>query len=68
MKNSELQLMVYGENLESMKVTSRDKRFKIKKITQTQNSSYLFVDISLKNIPAGNYELVFSRGHRKNQT
>ncbi len=62
MKNNKLQLMVYGENLEDIKVSSKDKRFKIINIVPAQNSSYIFVDISLKNTPAGNYELTFSKG------
>lgn len=65
MKNNELQLMIYGENLKDIQVACKDKKFKIKKITQTQNSSYLFVDISLKNAPAGNYELTFTRNKEK---
>src|SRR3990172_7117239 len=65
MKNNELQLMIYGENLKDIQVASKDKQFKIKKFTQTQNSSYLFVDISLKNTPAGNYELTFTKNKEK---
>jgi glycosidase len=61
MKNSELQLMVYGENLNNIKVSSKDKRFKIREITPAQNSTYLFIDITLKNISSGNYELIFSK-------
>src|SRR3989304_7425021 len=61
MKNSELQIMVYGENLDNIKVSSKDKRFKIEKITPAQNSSYLFIDVSLKNISDGNCELLFSK-------
>jgi neopullulanase len=64
-KDSELQLMVYGENLNDVKVSSSNKKFKIKKVSLAQNSSYIFVDISLKNIPAGNYEITFSRGTEK---
>ncbi len=65
MKSNDVQLMVYGENLDNIKVSSKDKRFKIKKITPSQNSSYLFIDISLKNIPAGNYELIFTKNKNK---
>src|SRR3990170_3615456 len=65
MKNNELQLMIYGENLKDIQVASKDKQFKIKKFTQTQNSSYLFVDISLTNPPAGNYELTFTKNKEK---
>jgi len=65
MKNSDLQLMVYGENLNEIKVSSKDTRFKIKKITKPQNSKYLFVDVSLKNAPIGKYDLIFSKDRDK---
>ena len=65
LKNTELQLMVYRENLENIKVSSKDKRFKINKITHTKNSSHLFIDISMKNISPGNYELIFSNAKDK---
>jgi neopullulanase len=65
MKDSELKLMVYGENLNDIKVSSPNKKFKIKKVSPAQNSSYIFVDISLKNIPTGNYELIFSKDTQK---
>jgi glycosidase len=65
MKNNELQLMVYGENLYDVKVTSSNKRFKIKKITRAQNSSYIFANVSLKNITPGKYDLMFSKGSEK---
>ena len=49
MKNQNLQLMVYGENLNDVRIKSVDKHFKINHISHPENSSYLFVDISLKN-------------------
>src|SRR3990172_600388 len=65
MKINDVQLMVYGENLDKIKVSSKDRRFKIKKVTPAQNSSYLFIDISIKNINSGNYELLFSKDQTK---
>ncbi|NWF88010.1 MAG: cyclomaltodextrinase N-terminal domain-containing protein [Ignavibacteriaceae bacterium] len=62
MKNTELQLMVYGENLSDIKVKSSNSKLKIKKITSSENSSYIFVDLSLKNIKADRYKFVFSKG------
>jgi neopullulanase len=57
--------MIYGGNLNNIKIKSNDKRFKIKKIIRAQNSSYLFVDVSLTKIPAGNYELLFADNKSK---
>ena len=65
MKSNDVLLMVYGENLDNIKVSCKDKRFKIMKITQTKNSSYLFIDVSLKNTPAGNYKLTFAKDKEK---
>lgn len=62
MKNNELQLMIYGENLSDIKLRSSSSKLKIKKITHSENSSYIFVDLSLKNIQRGDYKLVFSKG------
>ncbi len=65
MKNIELQLMVYGENLSGVEVSSSDKRFKVTNITFAANSSYLFVDVNIKNTPSGNYELLFSKNNEQ---
>lgn len=65
MKSSELQLMVYGENLGDVKVSSSNKKFQIKKITSAPNSSYLFIDVTSKNLLPGNYTLTFSKDSEK---
>lgn len=64
-KNTELQLMVYGKDLNDVKVSSSSKNFKIKKITLSQDSSYIFLDVSLKNISPGKYTLAFSKADEK---
>ncbi len=65
MKNQELQLLVYGENLDDVNLSSSNKKFKIKKVTPAQNSSYIFADVSLKNVTTGKFELIFSKGSEK---
>lgn len=65
MKNPELQLMIYGENLNDVKVSSSNKKFKIKKVSHAQNSSYIFVDVSLKSISPGKYDLTLTKGDEK---
>ncbi len=65
MKNPELQLMIYGENLNDVKVSSSNKKFKIKKVSPAQNSSYIFVDVSFKSISPGKYDLTLTKGDEK---
>jgi neopullulanase len=65
MKSNELQLMIYGENLSDLKIRSTDKRFKIKQITHPENSSYLFIDLSIKNVKSGIYKLLFTKNDKE---
>lgn len=60
MKWDTLQLMVYGENLEGVKVNSSDDELKIINVQSLENKSYLYVDIFIpENLQPGNYELIF---------
>lgn len=58
MKTDKIQLMVYGEHLTEVEVTSP--KLKIVKIHRVENSSYLFVDVNLTETEAGQYYLTFS--------
>lgn len=62
MKYNSIQLMVYGENLNDVKVTSNG--LKISKVHTTPSGSYLFIDIDLsKNQKPGNYEILLSNSN-----
>ncbi|MBL1213706.1 MAG: alpha-amylase [Ignavibacteriae bacterium] len=61
MKLNKIQLMVYGENLENIKVDSKDDNLGINKIHHVKNDSYSFIDIEIAgNILPGDYDLVFA--------
>lgn len=60
MKWDTVQLMVYGENLEGVRVSDSDDELKILNVQSLDNSSYLFVDIFIpEDIKAGNYKIQF---------
>ena len=63
MKTNKIQLMVYGESLNEVNVTSQ--KLKIIKIHRVENPSYLFVDIDLAEVTAGQYQLTFQNSNDK---
>ena len=63
MKQDTLQLMVYGNNLDDVKVKSSESKLKIFNVQSLEKNSYLFVDIIVsKELKAGAYSLVFQKG------
>ncbi len=66
MKTNDLQLMIYGKNLNEIKVSSSSKLLSIVKVHYPENSNYLFIDVKLnKNIKPGSYKLNFQKGDEK---
>ncbi len=60
MKWDTVQLMIYGENLEDVRVSSSDDELKILNVQSLDNSKYLFVDIFItEDLKGGNYKLKF---------
>jgi len=60
MKWDTLQLMVYGENLEGVRVNSSESNLKIINFTYAENNNYLFVDIYIPdNLEPDTYSLIF---------
>lgn len=69
MKWNNVQLMIYGENLNGVKAKFSDSRIKIKKIYDAENDLYSFIDIQIpKNLPAGDYQLTLSKGSLSTST
>jgi len=60
MKNNSVQLMVYGNNLDDVKVLSDSEFIEVKSVTECESEEYLFVDleISAAALP-GKYPLWF---------
>lgn len=66
MKNPNLQLLIYGNNIGNLKPSIKHKGVKIKKVNTVENSNYLFLDLVLdNNISAGDFKIVFSENGKK---
>ncbi|MDQ7818168.1 MAG: alpha-amylase family glycosyl hydrolase [Melioribacteraceae bacterium] len=66
MKWNQVQLMVYGKNLNGVSAKFSDSRIKVKKVHKIENASYAFIDIIIpKNLPGGNYTLTLSKEKEK---
>ena len=66
MKNTKLQLMLYGPNIAEYAVSIPDNEVVLDSITKTENSNYLFLNLDLSNI-SGNkkFKLVLNQKGRK---
>lgn len=64
MKNPNLQILVYGKNIGTAKVSLKPYNgVKLKKTQTVENPNYIFVDLDISKIAkAGNLQLVFSNG------
>ncbi len=58
MKNSELQLMVYGKNIENFQPEFSG-GIKIKEVKKVDNPNYLFITVDTQNIQPGTFKLSF---------
>lgn len=69
MKWNNVQLMVYGENLDGITAKFNDNRIKVNKIHKIENPSYAFIDITFpKNLPPDNYSLILKKGKEEIKT
>ncbi len=64
MKNPTLQILVYGKNIGTAKVSLKPYNgVKLKKTQTVENPNYIFVDLDISKIAkAGNLQLIFSNG------
>ena len=66
MKNKELQIMVYGPNISSAKLTVNYPGVLIKEVAKTENPNYLFVYLTIaKTTKPGNVPIHFADGTQK---
>src|SRR5437868_730398 len=66
MKNTELQIMVYGPNISKSKLAIKYPGITIKEVAQTTNPNYLFVYISIaKTTKPGMVPMQFTDGTEK---
>src|SRR5690349_10929536 len=63
MKNSELQIMVYGPGISQSTVTINYPGIKLKEVAKVTNPNYLFIYISIaKGTKPGNIQMHFTEG------
>ena len=66
MKNTKLQLMVYGKNIAEYSVNITDKSVLLNSITKTENSNYIFLNIDFSNVSqAKNFNIKFTKKSAK---
>ena len=61
MQNTELELMIYGDDIASFTPSIKSKKITVTGITRTENANYLFLKIDLKNAKAGKFDIKFKK-------
>ncbi len=61
MENTELELMIYGDDIASFTPSIKSKKIIVTGITRTKNTNYLFLKIDLKNAKAGSFDIKFKK-------
>jgi len=68
MRDTTLQLMIYGRNLGGVQFKSNSSSISVKKVYAAENAGYLFVDINIaRNTPAGEYIFMLVNGSEVEQ-
>lgn len=67
MNYSEVQVMFYGKNIAEYEV-SAPKEMVISNVRKTENPNYVFVTVQTEGLPAGSYDLRFSKKGKKSFT
>lgn len=62
---TELQLMLYGQNLKDAGVKVLQPGMTVKTVHNAESSNYLFVDMAVEK--AGNYTIEITQGHKKTE-
>ena len=65
MRNTELQLMVYGENIANCNVDISYPGVRIISIVSVENPNYLFINLNIGNATSGKFEIVFTKNNEK---
>jgi len=67
MKNPELQLLVYGKNINNLQPEFSN-GIKIKEVKKVENPNYLFVTIDTENVAPGKFKINFKNGNNTVKT
>jgi len=66
MKNTNLELMVYGKNINNYNVKIKNSAIVLTKIIRTENPNYLFIDLDLSKAKVGTFKVLFTHPKLKN--
>ena len=64
MKNPELQIMLYGDNIASSSVSISGKNIILKETVRQDNPNYLFLYVDLSDAPAQTFDINLTQGKR----
>ena len=65
MKNKELQILVYGDNIAESKVSVTAKTTTLREVVKLENPNYLLLYFDLTNAQAEKFNIVFEQGKKK---
>jgi len=66
MKNTQLELMVYGENISKYKPSIENPSIQLVEVKRTENENYLFLKLNLENAKSGTFKIKFFKNGRRN--
>lgn len=64
MKNSELQVLLYGDDISSSEVSISSKDIYLKEIVRQSNSNYLIIYLDLNEAKAQNFDIILKKGRK----
>lgn len=64
MKNSELQVLLYGDDISSSEVSISSKDIYLKEIVRQSNSNYLIIYLDLNDAKAQKFDIILTKGRK----
>lgn len=64
MKNPELQVLLYGDDISSSEVSISSKDIYLKEIVRQSNSNYLIIYLDLNEAKAQNFDIILTKGRK----
>jgi glycosidase len=66
MENTQLELMLYGENISQYKLSIDAKTVKIIEVKRTENANYIFLNLDVSKAVSGTFKINFSKKGKRN--
>lgn len=65
MKNTELQILLYGNDISQSEVSITSQQAKIKEIVKFENKNYLIIYLDLENVKPEKFNIILTQGKKK---